>query len=116
MLKKLLDQAVSNGGVVLVENGIMLYRVEGDVIWTGAAWVHPDHRRDGICTEMARKVAMIGYRLGLTWFMSKTMKIRPDVTAMYKKMGRTITTMDEHHLVWMDKISDLLERWPNEVE
>lgn len=114
-LKKLLDQAMNEGGVVLVEHGAMLYRLRDDEIWTGAAWVHPAHRREGIAKRMVRKVAVIGLQEGKTWLCSRTMKSLPEVTAWYTKMGRRIVGQDNECWLWKDRLEDVVKGWGDGV-
>lgn len=105
MIKKLLDQAYRDGDVLIIENALMCWKRSGNEVWTGTAWVHPDHRRKGLCTELARRVASMP---GAEWLCSKTMKNRPDVTAMYAKMGRNIVREDDEHYYWRDRVEDII--------
>lgn len=107
-MKKLLDQAIEDGGVVCVDGGVMMWRLDGTEAWTGPLWVHPDHRRQGLGTGIVKEVATRAKAAGATHLNSKTMKNRDDVTAFYRKMGRTIVGIDEEHIYWRDAIETVV--------
>jgi GNAT superfamily N-acetyltransferase len=106
---------MDEGGVVLVEHGAMFYKLRGDEVWTNALWVHPAHRREGIATQMVKKVAVIGLQEGGVWLCSRTMKKLPEVTAMYQKMGRQIVGQDNDCWLWKDRLEDLVKGWGDGV-
>ena len=91
---------------MIVDNGLMCYHVDGDDVWTGAAWVHPDYRRQGIMTAIVLKI--IHKHSDKKYLKSLTNPALEGVTQMYLKMGRKPKQTPEG-LLWEDKISDLIE-------
>lgn len=92
--------------VMIVAHGLMCYRIDGDTVWTGAAWVHPDYRRRGI---MSTVVLMICRKhADKKYLKSLTNPSLQSVTKMYLKMGRNKPTETPEGLLWKDRISDIL--------
>ena len=96
--------------VLIVDGGLMCYSWEGDdTIWTGAAWVHPDHRRKGVMTRIVQQIASLP---GVKVLKSRTNADLDAVTNMYWKMGREVPEIDaDGHYLWVDDVDALKAKW-----
>lgn len=107
-VKRILDRALNEGGVAIVDGGVMLWTQEGNEAWTGAVWVHPDYRRQGLATHMVREVARQAKAAGVHYLNSKTMIQNRAVTEVYRRLGRKMVNMDAEYIYWRDNVDDLL--------
>ena len=104
MPKRALDQAMEIGGVIIIDNALMTWTWgEPGEVWTGAIWVHPDHRRQGLYCQMER---MLIATPGVEWLCAVTRAKRQDVTAAFQKMGRTIIDRKHGMLYWRDRVCE----------
>ena len=104
MLKRELDEAMETGGVIIIDNALMTWKWgEDNEVWTGAVWVHPDHRRQGLYCEMEQRLAAMP---GVEWLCAETRAKRKDVTAAFQKRGRTIIDRKHGMLYWRDRVRE----------
>lgn len=94
--------------IVISENGMMCYRIDGDTIWTGAAWVHPDHRREGVMTKIVLRI--LQKHSDKKFIMSMTNPKLTGVTQMYLKMGRKKPKETQDGLLWKDLVEEIIRR------
>ena len=103
-LKRQLDKALDEGGVVILEGGLITWRMVGDEAWTGPVWVHPAFRGQGLAVELIKIAAHQAWAKGATHLNSKTMVSNRGITYVYDKMGRNIVDQDAEYIYWRDAI------------
>lgn len=96
--------------VMIADGGLMCYRWEGSgTVWTGPAWVHPEHRRQGVMTRIVQRIACLP---GVQVLKSRTDPQNDAVTNMYWKMGRGLPELDADGMyLWADDVDGLKARW-----
>ena len=103
-IKRQLDTALQEGGVVILEGGLMTWHMVGGEAWTGPVWVHPNFRGQGLAAELVKVVAHQAGAKGATHLNSKTLVANRAITYVYDKMGRHMVDMDAEHIYWRDSI------------
>ena len=110
MLKRALDKALQDGGVAIMDGGVMTWHIDhqGEA-WTGALWVHPERRRQGLGTALVKEVARQAKERGCKFLNSKTHISNQAITNMYYRMGRKREGMDAEHIYWRDPIDRIAD-------
>lgn len=103
-IKRQLDLALDEGGVVILEGGLITWRMVGNEAWTGPVWVHPNFRGQGLAAQLVKVAAHQAKAKGATHLNSKTMVANRGITMVYDRMGRNMVDMDAEHIYWRDVI------------
>lgn len=97
-LKEEADRSIERGGLIVIDGGFIEWQwAEDGVIVPGAAWVHPDYRRQGLYIRLCGLVAEIE---GAETYRAYSNPKREDITAAAELMGWKQKEQHEEVIVW----------------